>query len=217
MKKLTTTQLLTILILSLITFSSCKKEEVTECEADTQLAITTNDYFPISVGSYWVYEFRMHQVTGEISPNSSLDTLKVTGDTLIDGETYFVFNTNKPTQNTNYYRRVNQGEIVSETGVLVCPPDNSYTGIYNSYYDISGADTARHSWEEFSGYEMVSTTFGPAYSSIQKTINHKTWPTLGGNTFADTIYYSPIGILQRSFSYFTGGKQVGTLVDYNIE
>jgi hypothetical protein len=64
---------------------------------------------------------------------------------------------------------------------------------------------------------MVSTSFGPAYSSIQKTIHHKTWPVLGDQTFADTIYYSPIGILQRSYSYVSGGKRVGTLIDYHIE
>ncbi|PHR43332.1 MAG: hypothetical protein COA32_16530 [Fluviicola sp.] len=159
----------------------------------------------------------MHQATGEISPNSSLDTLKVTGDTLIDGETYFVFNTNKPGQNTNYFRRVNQGEVVSHTGSLVCPPDNSYTGVYNDYYAVSGTDTVDYYWEEFSGYEMVSTTFGPAYSSIQKTIHHEFSVNGGEQLTADTIYYSPIGILQRSFSYFTGSKQVGTLVDYHLE
>lgn len=217
MKNLKTLYLFAFLITTSITISSCKKEKASDNETNEEPAITTNEYFPVSVGSYWVYEFKVHQATGEINPNSSFDTLKVIGDTLINGESFFVFNTNKPTQNTNYFRRVHQGEVVSETDNLVCPPDNSYTGVYNSYYDISGADTARHSWEEFSGYEMVNTNFGPAYSSIQKTIHHKMWPSLGGNTFADTIYYSPIGILQRSFSFFSGGKQVGTLVDYHLE
>ena len=220
MKNTKTTQLLTILILSLITFSACKKDEAPDAEANEPSPVpanTTNDYYPITVGSYWVYEFDFHTPGGTINDNNVIDTLKVIGDTLIDGEIYFVFNTNRPTQNTNYFRRVNQGEIVSETGILICPPDNSYTGVYNSHYDISGTDTTRHTWEEFSGYELVNTTFGPAYGSIQKTIHHKTWPPLGDNTFADTIYYSPIGILQRSYSYFTGAKQVGTLVDYHLE
>lgn len=218
MKNLKTLYLLVFLITTCITISSCKKDEVPECEVAEEPAITTNDYFPVSVGSYWVYEFRTHQITGEISPNSSLDTLKVVGDTVLDGETFFVFNTDKPTDNTVWFRRIDQGEVVSQSGTLVCPPDNSYAGVYNSYYFVTGGgDTTNHVWEEFSGYEMVSSTFGPTYSCIQKTKYNENWPILGGDTFADTMYYSPIGILQRSYSYISGGKQVGTLVDYHLE
>lgn len=217
MKNLKTPYLILFLSAMCITMYSCKKDEVQVCDITEGPAIKNNDYFPVSVGSYWVYEFRTHQATGEISPNSSFDTLKVVGDTLLDGETYFVFNTDKPTDNTVWYRRIDQGEVVSQTGALVCPPDNSYTGIYNDHYDISGTDTVQYYWEEYTGYEMVNTTFGPAYSSIQKTVYHELWPNYGGQTLADTMYYSPIGILQRSYSYFSGGKQVGTLVDYHLE
>ena len=38
-----------------------------------------------------------------------------------------------------------------------------------------------------------------------------------GQIVADTNYYSPVGILQRSYGFSSGAKLVGTLVDYHIE
>jgi len=217
MKNLKTLYLFVILITTSITISSCKKEKAPGNETNEEPAITTNEYFPVSVGSYWVYEFDMHPLNGSVNDYNSIDTLKVIGDTLIDDENYFIFKTDRPAANTIYYRRINQGEVIAPSGDLVCPPDNSYTGIYNDYHAVSGTDTAYYYWEDFTGYETINSSFGSAYSYIQKTVHREYSPSSGGLHTSDTMYYSPIGILQRSYSYFSGGKWVGTLVDYHLE
>lgn len=204
-----------MLITATLVFTACKKDEVNEPEDNQETTITTNDYYPITIGSYWVYEFDLHEANGTIQDNNDIDTLKVTGDTVIDGETYFVFHTDQPSPDTEFYRRINDGEVRSSSGALVCPRDNSYSGIYNEFYATQGSDTTYHQWSEFEGYKTVTTSFGSTYDCIQRTIYNEIYQT--NDTVVDTLYFSPIGILQRSASYFSGAKLVGTLIDYHIE
>ena len=209
-----------IVSLSLV---SCRKDDIIEDSTNTitpdyssDIAVVPNDFHPLSVGSYWVYEYDTHNPDGTIIDNNTIDTVKIIGDTLIDGYSYAIFTANIPYNNDIYYRRLSvEGEVKSFFGSLVCPPNNSYTGQYNSHYGKSGEDTTYHYWQEFSGYETISTIFGD-YDCIQMTAYHQYWPVLGGDLVADTNYFSSIGMLQKSASYSSGSKLVGTLIGYYI-
>ncbi len=197
---------------------SCKKEDVETLNVVTPTEQISNNYFPMTIGSYWVYEFDMHLANGTIVDNNIIDTIMVIGDTLISGESYFVFETNKPSSNIIYYRRINEiGEVVSQNNQLICPPDNSYSNIYNSHYGFSGLDTTYHYWEEFSGLTEVNNVLVDSYECIQMTAYHQAWPSFGSALIADTNFFSSVGMLQRSYGFLSGSKQVGTLVDYHIE
>ncbi len=211
--------LFNILLLGLY---SCKKDStihpiVPPETPPVNVGTISNIYFPMSIGSFWVYEFDTHQPNGAIIDNNTIDTVKIIGDTLMNEDTYFVFKSNVPTPNAIYYRRINEGEVVSQSGRLICPANNYYSGLYNSHYGFSDRDTAYHYWEEFSVFEGVNTVFGDTFNGIQMTANHNTWPAFGAILTADTNYFSSIGMLQRSYGYLSGIKLIGTLVDYHIE
>jgi len=207
-------------ILTLLIFS-CKKEEIEpEVIPQEEIPIETdtisNNYHPLTIGSYWVYEFDNHLPNGTIMDNNIIDTIKVLGDTVLNGESYFVFEKSIPF-NSTYFRRLDLGNVVSHNGSLICPADINYSGTHNGHYGISAGDTVYQYWEEFTGALNIQSEFGASYDCPQMTAYHVYTPAFGGMTTADTNYFSAIGMLQRSYGYTNGSRQVGTLVDYHIE
>jgi hypothetical protein len=213
-------------LIVLCAFSACKKDKVepvenVNCEEKESDSIPIgeekeNMFFPLSIGSYWVYEFHTHNQDGTISNINQIDTVKVLGDSIINGENYATFKSNFPGNNVLSFYRNHNGDIIAKNGYLICPFDSTLIPAYNNHYGKIGNDTTYHYWEEFSGYESVATQFGN-FDCIRKSINHNYYPNYGVGLVIDTVYYSPIGILQTSFSYSGGTKTVGTLIDYHIE
>lgn len=61
-------------------FTRCTSEDVQPKES----------YFPMTIGSYWVYEWFMIDLDGHEEQQNIFDTLKIKGDTILNGHTYFV-------------------------------------------------------------------------------------------------------------------------------
>lgn len=202
------------LVLSVLIIFSCKKENTTA--ANPSPTIPINTYFPLSIGNYWVYEFSTHLPDGSIVGTPSIDTLKVVRDTLISDNTYYIIETNKPIPNSQHYRRDSIGFIINNKGIVTLPP-SANEGLYNFHYGfINGSDTAYAYWEEFQDGYSISNSTG-TYDCMAQLATHEAWPIIGGNTVVDTSYYSTIGIVQRSFSYLSGAKNIGVLMDYHLE
>jgi len=220
-------RLITINILFLGFLFACKKDDVepifveNECDisvVDTvqEPVLVENKYYPMSVGSYWIYEFDAHLYDGTIINNNQIDTIKIIGDTIVNGNLYYIFHSNMPINNLTYLQRNKDGKTLSGTGSLICSADDNNIAIANEHYGSNGQDTVYHFWESFSGYVPIGTAFG-TQECIQKLTYHNYWPGFGVGLVTDTSYYSPIGQLQRSFSYSSGLRNVGVLVDYHIE
>ncbi|MGB0424638.1 MAG: hypothetical protein ACPGED_09950, partial [Flavobacteriales bacterium] len=185
------------LLLLTLTLVACKKDDPTPVETSNALP-TTNAYFPLAVGNYWVYDFQSYTPNGEPTGNPSVDSLKVVGDSLIMGELYFQLETNRPVQRTLLLRDDN-GVVVSKFGSVMLPnePDDE---IYNAHFGQIGGDTTHFYFDEFPRTEMVETNFG-LVSCITQESTHEMFPSFGGATIVDTTYYASFGPVERSYAF----------------
>ena len=103
-----------LLFFSILGFYACNKDLPADPPQDTDP--TFNDYFPMSIGSFWVYEYVTKNADGVIIGNPSYDTTKVIGDTLIGSHNYYVLTLNKPMNNTRITLRDSAGYIIDQNG-----------------------------------------------------------------------------------------------------
>ena len=116
MKKILAFTLLSLAILS------CKKDKM----APTPQPV--NSYTHVStVGSYWVYDWYDVDSTGNetLLATNWKDTIRIVGDTTINGEVFQHYEGKEFNQFTEYYRRDSSGYVVSPNGGIVY----SYLGI----------------------------------------------------------------------------------------
>lgn len=210
MKKISLT-----LIASVFLMYACKKNDDGPSTLGPEPEITINEFFPMNIGNYWVYEFVQKTPNGDIIGNPSYDTLKIVSDTVINNHTYFLFNTDKPMNGTQYLRRDSLGYIVDIKGDLKLLP-SANEGIYNFDYFFLNGDTAYSYWEEYIDDFQTDTEIGN-FVSLGQLAKHQAWPSIGGNFTVDSNLYAEIGMIQRSFSFSSGGKLIGSIIDYHLE
>lgn len=201
-----------LLFLTLFSLYSCtKKDSIPQ----NNVPVQTNAYFPMAVGNYWVYEFVNKDPEGNIIGNPSIDSIKIVTDTLINEKLFYVFETNKPLPNTRFMRHDSTGYIVDQHGNLkLLPAANE--ALYHHHYGYLGNDTAYSYWESFADNINVQSLVGN-YTCLGRLAYHEAWPDFGGITSVDSNLYAPIGQLIRSYSYLSGAKIYGNLIDYSIE
>ena len=103
----------------LVFIFSCKKEAVIPlCESDT-----SNSYFPMTVGSYWVYQwYKVNLLEGdETVLEGKIDTIKVLKESLIGANYYAEIrdeNAFEPGTSRTYYRRDSFGYLVDPKNII---------------------------------------------------------------------------------------------------
>jgi len=70
----------------LILINSCSKVE----EIDTSPQETHLQHFPLKTGNYWIYQHYEIDTSGEEKKISTIDSVVITGDTIINDLTYYV-------------------------------------------------------------------------------------------------------------------------------
>ena len=63
---------------------------LTSCKKDGNNVSTTSNYFPLSVGNYWVYNVYQHDLKTSKDSLIGTDSLYVKRDTIIKNQTYYV-------------------------------------------------------------------------------------------------------------------------------
>ena len=75
-------------VLFIISAAACKKENNTPtCD---NCPDSVSDYSQLAIGNYWVYEIQTVNEAGEDTELYGIDSVYIAGDTLINGETYFI-------------------------------------------------------------------------------------------------------------------------------
>lgn len=109
MKK--STPLLTLAVLFLF---SCKDKD-----DDAKLnAVTATDYFPLTVGSYWVYQWYNIDNLGNETIRSTKDSVFVSADTIINGLTYAILQGTEFGNEIKRFYRDSSGFLVDEKGEI---------------------------------------------------------------------------------------------------
>ncbi len=217
----------TVLIpLSLIAIiTSCKKDN----EDDAVESQTSNslEYLPLDEGNYWVYEHRRIDSNGVDEPfGSELDTVRVTRDTVINGQAYKILEGryapwhNKPNQIVDIVRD-SAGYLVSYTGRVlisvkkfdqVFANDTVYT--HDDHWFYASAKKIRMSQNEL---QVPAGKFVTIFNEDLVLFN----PDVSVPFYErvqETHYAKGVGrVMQRYFyaaSPYTFEKR---LVDYNIQ
>lgn len=110
-------RLIVFALIGSIALISCKKEN--PVEEPTVPKETVLDYFPLTIGNYWVYE-SFHCDSNEITCESnSIDTNWVTKDTLINGNTFYKIEGRRVFWKDPVFFRDSGDYIVDEKGKVV--------------------------------------------------------------------------------------------------
>ena len=129
--------ILSIFIASLL-FSSCKKDNDTPPPTESVL-----DYFPLSVGNYWVYERYGCDSTWTDCTSKSIDTSFITKDTIIDGNTYFKIEGTSPVgQPSTSFFRDSLDYIVDNIGNIMFSSTDFDSKLAEEYIIVNETDTA---------------------------------------------------------------------------
>lgn len=116
--------LLTALAATFILFS-CEKDDTSSEPPSTPS--TASEYYPLSTGSYWIYDLYVIDTNGVESLVNSNDSLFVAGDTLIQGETFKHLVTDNQNSLLERIQRDSSGYLVNVSGsILFAPDDFSY-------------------------------------------------------------------------------------------
>ncbi len=90
-------------------FYSCK-------DSDTP---NSNNFYPLAVDNYWIYEKFNIDENGNSSPTNHRDTIRVIGTENINGTNYYVLEKINGLSSSIEYRRDSLGYIVNEKGEFV--------------------------------------------------------------------------------------------------
>lgn len=109
--------------------TSCKKcDDVTEIDG-TGLLVDATLYYPLSPGSYWIYE-TIYENADSIYTGINTDSIYIAGDSTLNGNTYAVFKGSWPIGGSVRLRRDSSGYIVGETGKIHFAVNNFTDTLY---------------------------------------------------------------------------------------
>lgn len=207
------------LLLIVTVFSSCKKDKG---EPKTDAPITSASslsltYFPMTIGSYWVYQNVRIDTLGNETITSTTDTVKLVGDTIINGNTYFVFNgsawLNIPAS-MSYYR--------DSSGYLVTPSGRAYFAQYalgTTLWTDSVPSYTTSYYKMKTGDSTITVPSGTYVSLVaQEWIYFTNHSYPWGSPRIDQFFYADgIGkIKERNFFYGASDYFEGRLITYYI-
>lgn len=184
-----------------LTVWSCKKENIAPLEIGSpdpgsSAHVTT-------AGSYWVYDwYQVDSVGNETWLSQWKDTIRITGDTTINGNVFQVYKGKHMGANTEYYTRDSSGCILNTDGSIIY----SYTsdpmlltaygdGYYKHRYFIGAKQTiatAFGSKEASVTYQEIAREDGsPVNNCGDLSVNHYTYYVFGiGCMGMETEYYA---------------------------
>lgn len=136
-------RLIILTIISLLVVCGCKKDEPDDI-IPVPPEESVLDYMPLAIGNFWIYEnFRCD--SGEVDcVSTSIDTSRITKDTLINGNTYFKWEQNYPLTGMTLFLRDSGDYLITSYGYILFTLKDS-SQIFNERFIISGlGDTLYH-------------------------------------------------------------------------
>lgn len=197
-----------------VCFCSCKKDkDATPTPVPSSPTATTN-YFPLSVGSYWIYDTYNLDTNG-VETYVSTDSCYISNDTVIGGNTYSVFHASLLFPTSTYYRRDSSGYLVDQVGKIYFSNTNftdtlrydSLPGYFSGFGKmISPSTSVSVPAGTFSVYDFMQTTTILTSGYIWEN------PRITHHYYADGV-----GIVNETLTFVGSPGYIGRkLVRYNI-
>lgn len=200
--------------LVLLAFFSCKKDDTND--NDNQNNPTYDNYFPLKIGNYWVYQYNKLDTNGNETLLQIIDSNWVDRDTIINNHTYFIiggssFGYTNP-DGINYMIRDSNGHFVNQYGQILLSATNFSTKFnLNSIY--TGTDTLVDLYDQmFKTTNLVNVPAGdfnvinkrttityrqkvPGVDSIR--YSHSYFSKNVGNIYSTILFYSNPTIYEK--------------------
>lgn len=132
-----------LVVVVIICFFSCHKDDEAVISK-----VTTSSYLPMAVGNYWVYQEYTTQNNGTFVPSSAIDSVCISKDTIINGKTFYKFDSFQIYASLVPPIRVNGSDFYSDScknlinpkGEIMFSEDN-FTDILLRRSDVIQEDT----------------------------------------------------------------------------
>ena len=213
-------------LISLIAIS-CKKKSIQPPNNDSQpLNYTT----PSTVGSYWVYRNYEVDSMGNVTMSNVTDTMFVTGDSIVNGYTYTVYEGALIPNTSHRLLRDSSGYVVDDKGYIYFS-NNSLGSIFDTwnepiYPGPNGTINLKTNIYIEPLSESVTVPAGNFMAYVRKDVS---FDEAGGavNVCGDlefirkTHYVEGVGVVREEFAFFTEMTQLckyryRELIDYYI-
>lgn len=185
---------------------------------------TVENYLPLTVGNYWIYENYSVDTLGNETDLSIIDSVIITRDTVINNETYFVF------EGTHYPHYINwdiisivrdsSGCIINEKGVILFAVDN-FNDILYSRIEIFNGDTIFRVDYQMEKPEISVTVPAGTYQILNYKGNFITPENINGLEYPSNLnnYYAKNVGKIFSNNFFLSGHEIfeRRLLRYHIE
>lgn len=208
------------LIAIILVSSSCKKESTTECPPSSE---SIDQYTPMSVGDYWVYEVFYVDSNGNDSVLNIIDSVYISNDTVIKGETYFVYKGthflfSKDPNTVVQILRDSSGVLVNENGKFYFSTSD-FTNKYNENLMTSNGDTVFYQYQKMNSdivpitlpagtFNCLNSQMYLYHNNPRQQKNPKLYPFLYGNQ---------VGLVLETVGYFSQlGYYERRLIDYQV-
>jgi hypothetical protein len=210
------------LILLSVIIACEQKKDVTALPDDSQ-----PDYFPMTTGSYWVFNSYKIDSLGNEFLVSENDTVSIIGDTLIKGREYLIFFGKKwnalSVSKSLSFLRDSAGYIVNEAGEIVFSAQDLENVLYDSY-EIVDDDTLYYYFSRMEIYQHEMTLAGAHFDSLLNCTFNVLGYTSGNELIRkDTNLYAPnVGRVIRQYCYLSQWlnekySYEERLIEYHIE
>jgi hypothetical protein len=211
-----------LLVLSvMLIFSSCKKDEETSPETPAPSSPVYSNYSKMAVGNYWVYQ-RYSMDTNEVMTPTVIDSCYVSGDTVINGKTYFVYN--EPSVgggNHVRYLRDSLHYILDLNKIIFS--SQSFNTIFDSGYNVIDPinDTVCRYESKMTNMNMVVNVSAGTFTTHTFLTNYYMYPAYSSAGSVRYIYSrraKNIGVVEESLPFFANSPnyEIRHLLRYHV-
>jgi hypothetical protein len=184
---------------------------------------TIENYLPLAVGNYWIYENYQVDTLGNETKLSEIDSVIITKDTVINNEKYFVFEGTHYLYNENwgilYVLRDSSGYIVDNSGSIIFSSDNFIDTLSERVDTMVGLTIYRTSKMERS--EISITVPAGTYTVIDDKCTLVIMEDITGikqTKYIHNYYAKDVGKIMSNVVYVSGPDIIERrLIRYHIE
>ncbi len=194
--------------------SACKKCPDPQPEPPPSPGSTRPYNYPLTIGSYWIYE-RFNLDTNGVEAVVSVDSSYISGDTVIGGNTYSVFVGDIIGPTGFYFRRDSLGYLVDPNGVIRGSNTNftdtlwagSTPGYADFYYKMISGTSLFVPAGTFTAFDYLGT--------VNVLFSGYMWDN---PRYLHSYYADSVGLIRETSFFILSPNYIGRkLVRYHIQ
>ncbi len=202
------------ILLIAFAFYSCRKTEDVVPVNPPSTAVAVSNNYPLSLGSYWIYE-RFNMDTNGVETTLYIDSTYISGDSIIHGDTFSVIVGDIFGPTDINVRRDSSRYLVDQFGTIFCSNTNftdtllsgSVPGHADFYYKMMPATTIVVPAGSFAACDYLGT--------VNITMVGYPWDTSRNIHF---YYADNVGLIRETTYFFSSPNYIGRkLLRYHIE